>query len=63
MVDAQFLLNSRIKLYQVDSEKPFTWFEREKLPKTVQIFSLRNIIVDTNHVEQFEWQLKMSRQL
>lgn len=61
MMDPQFMLNSKFKFFRVDSEKEYTWYEKEKLPKPVIYVDLKNVHIDRNYVEAFEWQLKMSR--
>ena len=57
------MLNSKFKFFKVDSEKEYPWYEKEKLPKPVIYVELRHVQIDRNHVENFEWQLRMSKHL
>lgn len=63
MMDANFMLNSKFKYFRVDAERDYCWYEKEKLPKPVIYVDLKNVHIDRNHVDKFEWQLKMSKNL
>lgn len=54
-------MGSKLRFYRIDGERFFNWFEREKLPKPVACVDLRNVIIDRNFVENFEYQLKLSK--
>ena len=55
MIDPKFLLFSKLKVYKIDAESQYSWFEREKLPKPVQVLEMQKVMIDRNFVENFEW--------
>ena len=57
------MLSSKFRYYKINADSHFQWHEKEKLPKPVIYVDIKNVYVDRNYVENFEWQLKMSRML
>lgn len=49
------MLNSKFRYYKINSFNQFTWHEREKIPKPVIYVEIRNVYVDRNYIEAFEW--------
>ncbi len=42
-------------MYKIDSDIQYTWFEKEKLPKPVISVDIKNVHIDRNYIENFEW--------
>ena len=55
ILEPHYMLGSKFRYFRINSDQHFQWQEKDKLPKPVIYIDIKNVYVDRNFVENFEW--------